>query len=57
MRRMIVGVLLCVALQAWSVLPAGAQGRRAMPPVGRDWSDEEMDAMTGYLEERFGGGN
>jgi cytochrome c oxidase subunit II len=31
-------------------------GRGVMPPVGKDWSDEQMDAMTGYLEERFGGG-
>jgi cytochrome c oxidase subunit 2 len=32
-------------------------GRGEMPAVGRGWSGEEMDAMTGYLEERFGGGN
>lgn len=31
-------------------------GRPVMPPVGRDWSKEQMDAMTRYLERRFGGG-
>ena len=30
-------------------------GRPVMPPVGKDWSREQMDAMTHYLEERFGG--
>jgi len=32
-------------------------GQRAMPPVGRGWSDEQMTAMTDYLQERFGSGN
>jgi cytochrome c oxidase subunit 2 len=32
-------------------------GQGAMPPVGRDWTDEQMKAMTDYLEERFGSGN
>ena len=32
-------------------------GQNEMPPVGRDWSDTQMDAMTAYLEERFGSGN
>ena len=32
-------------------------GQRAMPPVGRGWSDEQMQAMTDYLGERFGSGD
>ena len=31
-------------------------GRRAMPPVGTDWSDRQMDALTAYLEEELLGG-
>jgi cytochrome c oxidase subunit 2 len=31
------------------------EGRGAMPPVGRDWSDTEMDALTDYLEQNLGG--
>jgi cytochrome c oxidase subunit 2 len=31
-------------------------GRGVMPPVGKGWGPEQMDAMTDYLEERFGGG-
>jgi cytochrome c oxidase subunit II len=31
-------------------------GRTPMPPVGRDWSEEQMQALTGYLKERFAGG-
>jgi hypothetical protein len=27
-----------------------------MPPVGKGWSQEEMDTMTDYLGKRFGGG-
>jgi hypothetical protein len=27
-----------------------------MPPVGEGWSDEQMKALTDYLQERFGGG-
>ena len=30
-------------------------GRRAMPPVGRDWNDTEMDALLDYLEQNLGG--
>ena len=30
-------------------------GRVAMPPVGRDWSDVEITAITDYLEQSFGG--
>jgi cytochrome c oxidase subunit 2 len=30
-------------------------GRRVMPPVGRDWTDGQMDSLNAYLEERFGG--
>ena len=31
------------------------EGRGAMPPVGRDWNDTEMDALTDYLEQNVGG--
>jgi len=31
------------------------EGRGAMPPVGRDWNDTEMDALTDYLEQSVGG--
>ena len=30
--------------------PAG----NVMPPVGRDWTQEQMDSLNAYLEERFG---
>jgi cytochrome c oxidase subunit 2 len=30
-------------------------GRGAMPSVGRDWSDRQLGALVGYLEEQFGG--
>lgn len=33
------------------------KGQNLMPAVGRDWSDVQMRAMTGYLKERFAGGN
>jgi cytochrome c oxidase subunit 2 len=29
-------------------------GRPTMAPVGRDWSQEQVDALAGYLKERFG---
>jgi cytochrome c oxidase subunit 2 len=29
-------------------------GRPVMPPVGRDWTPEQMDSLNAYLEERFG---
>ena len=29
-------------------------GRKVMPPVGRDWTEEQMDSLNAYLEERFG---
>jgi cytochrome c oxidase subunit 2 len=29
-------------------------GRRLMPPVGRDWSDDEISAITDYLEQNLG---
>jgi cytochrome c oxidase subunit II len=32
------------------------QGRGAMPPVGADWSDRQMDALTDYLDEELLGG-
>jgi cytochrome c oxidase subunit II len=31
-------------------------GRGAMPPVGKDWSDRQLDALTDYLEGGFSGG-
>ena len=30
------------------------EGRGEMPPVGRDWDDTQMDALTGYLKENLG---
>jgi cytochrome c oxidase subunit II len=32
-------------------------GQGEMPPVGRGWSDRQMEAMTDDLEQRFGDGN
>ena len=29
-------------------------GRPAMPPVGREWSQDQLDALGAYLKERFG---
>jgi cytochrome c oxidase subunit II len=29
-------------------------GRNVMPPVGRDWTEEQMESLNAYLEERFG---
>ena len=31
------------------------EGRRRMPPVGRDWSDEQIEALSDYLEQNLGG--
>jgi cytochrome c oxidase subunit 2 len=31
------------------------EGRGLMPPVGRDWDDAQMEAITSYLEENVGG--
>jgi mono/diheme cytochrome c family protein len=31
------------------------RGRGQMPPVGRDWSDTEIDAVNDYLEQDLGG--
>lgn len=31
------------------------EGRGLMPPVGRDWDDAQMEAITAYLEENVGG--
>ena len=31
-------------------------GRDEMPPVGQDWSDRQMNALTDYLEEELLGG-
>ena len=33
------------------------EGRGKMPPVGRDWSDRQMDALTKYLKEELLGGS
>jgi cytochrome c oxidase subunit 2 len=30
------------------------EGRGAMPPVGRDWTDTEIDALIDYLEQNLG---
>ncbi|HSO02440.1 MAG TPA: c-type cytochrome, partial [Gaiellaceae bacterium] len=32
-------------------------GRRTMPPVGTDWSDRQMKALTDYLEKELLGGS
>lgn len=32
-------------------------GRGEMPPVGRDWEERQMDALTSYLREEVLGGN
>ena len=31
------------------------EGRGAMPPVGRDWDETQLDALTDYLEQDLGG--
>jgi cytochrome c oxidase subunit 2 len=31
------------------------EGRGQMPPVGRDWNETEMQALTDYLEQNVGG--
>lgn len=41
--------------------PAGIEkvvreGRNAMPAVGAIWSDAQLEALTGYVKERFGSG-
>lgn len=42
--------------------PAGIEkvvreGRNAMPAIGAGWSDSQLQALTGYVKERFGSGN
>jgi cytochrome c oxidase subunit II len=32
-------------------------GRGVMPPVGRDWGDEQMSALTDYLGQELGSGS
>lgn len=32
-------------------------GRNAMPPIGKDWDDRQMKALTDYLEEELLGGS
>jgi hypothetical protein len=29
-------------------------GRKVMPPVGREWSEQQLDSLNAYLESRFG---
>ncbi len=41
--------------------PAGIEkvvreGRNAMPAAGAGWSDTQLQALTGYMQERFGSG-
>lgn len=36
---------------------ASTGGRPSMPPVGGDWEDRQMDALTDYLEEELLGGS
>jgi cytochrome c oxidase subunit 2 len=31
-------------------------GKGKMPPVGKDWSQHELDELTAYLKEKFAGG-
>ena len=31
-------------------------GREEMPPVGKDWEERQMEALTDYLEEELLGG-
>jgi mono/diheme cytochrome c family protein len=31
-------------------------GRNQMPPVGKDWGERQMEALTDYLEEELLGG-
>ena len=31
-------------------------GRNEMPPVGKDWGEQQMEALTTYLREELGGG-
>jgi cytochrome c oxidase subunit 2 len=31
-------------------------GRNEMPPVGRDWGEQQMDALTDYVDQELGGG-
>jgi mono/diheme cytochrome c family protein len=31
-------------------------GKNAMPPVGRDWSERQRDALIEYVQQRFAGG-
>ena len=32
------------------------EGRGEMPPVGRDWQDRQLEALTEYLQEELAGG-
>ena len=34
----------------------GRRGQPGMPPVGKDWTDRQMDALTDYLQEDIVGG-
>jgi cytochrome c oxidase subunit 2 len=35
---------------------AGRGGKTGMPPVGKDWTDRQMNALTEYLKEELVGG-
>jgi mono/diheme cytochrome c family protein len=32
-----------------------SNGRGRMPPIGEEWEDRQMKALTDYLRERFPG--
>jgi cytochrome c oxidase subunit II len=40
---------------AESVAEIVRNGRGRMPAIGEEWDDRQMNALTGYLAERFGG--
>ena len=42
---------------AQSVEQIVREGRNKMPPVGKGWSEEQMQALTGYLRQRFAQGS
>ena len=35
---------------------AGRRGKPGMPPVGKDWEERQMKALTDYLQEDLLGG-
>jgi cytochrome c oxidase subunit II len=48
------GIGAATASNAATVEEIVRNGRGKMPPVGQGWSEQQMDALTGYLRERFG---